>query len=138
METKYEYESGSQTLTRITTVEAKRRDEKGKETEETFFVREYKDTFAGKKSRDQQIKALKSEEEKAKQAVNNLKAQVKVVGTYEANEELDKLEKQLQELQARGKKKELADNLAKSEKLLKDLRDELSKVRMVVPETDRI
>ena len=102
METKYEYESGSQTLTRTTTVEAKRRDEKGKETEETFFVREYKDTFAGKKSRDQQIKALKSEEEKAKQAVNNLKAQVKVVGTYEANEELDKLEKQLQELQARG------------------------------------
>ena len=58
METKYEYESGSQTLTRTTTIGVKRRDEKGKETEELFFTREFTDTFAGKANKDKQIKDL--------------------------------------------------------------------------------
>ena len=138
MEIKYEHDAESKTLTRTTTHVVKNRDETGKELEEVLFTRETTDVFAGKDSRDRQIKMLKEEEERAKQAVNNLKAQIKIVGEYAEDEELIKLEEQLKKLQEGSKKKQLSDNLEKSEKHLKDLRDELNKVKMVVPEAERL
>jgi len=136
--TTYEYDAAKQDLTRVTEVELHKEGKPGEPTR--MGTRTYRDVFEGKVGRDAQVNMLKAETEKAKQAVDQLKKQMeKMVSSEDIdNKEVKawlELAKKAQQLEQVTKAK---DQLDQTERQLARLRDELAKVKAIVPEFDRI
>lgn len=132
IKTEYKYNSETKELTRITSHPIVK-----KGTDEELFSRETKDIFK-KDQRDNHIIALRNEEEKSKQAKDFLKKQLAEIKVVEEDERLSKLREDLITLQKIDRRKETEDKLTQTEELLKRIRDENTKIKALVPESDRI
>ena len=100
--------------------------------------REVVDTFAGKENRDAHIRLLKAEAERQKQAKDLLKKQIASFSKVEDTEEIRKLADQIGKIQKLQQKQKAEDGLKQTEERLEGTRDEITKMKAVVPEFDRI
>lgn len=133
----YKYDSEKKILKRVAEHDLI---ERNPDTQEEIVVakREMFDVFEGSENVRKQIKRLKTEEERVKQGVNHGKKMLESMEELKKDEELIKLQEQLTKLQKIQKSEQHVKELKGQEEILAKIRDELKKIKLVVPEFDRV